>query len=76
MVKKADLNSNVKNEVGLRVRQLRKEAGMSQEVLAERCGIFRTYLSRVESGMANVSITVLASLATVCGVKVQALFDK
>jgi transcriptional regulator with XRE-family HTH domain len=54
---------NYKNIVGEKVRSLRKAAGMSQEVLAERCGIFRTYLSRIESGAANPSLVVLVTLA-------------
>jgi transcriptional regulator with XRE-family HTH domain len=52
-----------KNIVGEKIRSLRKGAGLSQEVLAERCGIFRTYLSRIESGSANPSLVVLVTLA-------------
>lgn len=52
-----------KNIVGEKVRALRKSAGLSQEVLAERCSIFRTYLSRIESGSANPSLAVLVTLA-------------
>lgn len=55
--------TNYKNIVGEKVRALRKSAGLSQEVLAERCGIFRTYLSRIESGAANPSLVVLVTLA-------------
>ena len=54
---------NYKNIVGEKVRTLRKSAGLSQEVLAARCGIFRTYLSRIESGAANPSLVVLVTLA-------------
>lgn len=54
---------NYRNIVGEKVRALRKNAGLSQEVLAERCGIFRTYLSRIESGSANPSLVVLVTLA-------------
>lgn len=55
--------TNYKSIVGEKVRALRKSAGLSQEVLAERCGIFRTYLSRIESGAANPSLVVLVTLA-------------
>ena len=67
---------DVKVIVGRSVKMLRKEAGISQDVLAERCGIFRTSLSRVESGQANVTISVLAALATVLGVKINAFFEE
>jgi transcriptional regulator with XRE-family HTH domain len=55
--------TNYKNLVGSRVRALRLNADLSQEVLAERCGIFRTYLSRIESGSANPTLVVLVALA-------------
>jgi transcriptional regulator with XRE-family HTH domain len=60
-VKKNELN--YKNVVGQRVRALRLNAELSQEVLSERCGIFRTYLSRIESGSANPTLVVLVALA-------------
>ena len=60
-VKKTELN--YKNVVGARVRALRLNAELSQEVLSERCGIFRTYLSRIESGSANPTLVVLVALA-------------
>jgi transcriptional regulator with XRE-family HTH domain len=41
--------------------------------LADQCGIFRTYLSRIENGTANPTITVLASLAVALNVEIQEL---
>jgi transcriptional regulator with XRE-family HTH domain len=61
VVKKSEIN--YKNVVGSRVRALRLNADLSQEVLSERCGIFRTYLSRIESGSANPTLVVLVALA-------------
>jgi transcriptional regulator with XRE-family HTH domain len=46
---------------GNRIRELRAAAGMTQEDLAERCGLFRTYMSRIETGKAN---PVCASLVS------------
>ena len=60
--------------VGSKVRQLRKLAGLTQEETASRCGIFRTYLSRVESGTANPTISVLSELAMCFDVDVRELF--
>jgi DNA-binding XRE family transcriptional regulator len=54
---------NYKEVLGKRVRALRLESELSQESLSARCGIFRTYLSRIESGSANPSIAVMVSLA-------------
>lgn len=54
---------NYKKLVGERVKALRVANALTQEVLAERCGIFRTYLSRIESGSANPTLVVLVALA-------------
>jgi transcriptional regulator with XRE-family HTH domain len=61
--------------LGQRVKQLRAEQELTQEELADRCGMFRTYMSRIESGAANPTLTMLYSLAAALNVPVQALFD-
>ena len=43
--------------LGLRIKQLRAEYQLTQEELADRCGLFRTYMSRIESGLANPTLT-------------------
>lgn len=48
---------------------------MTQEDLSERCGLFRTYMSRIETGQANPTLTMVQALATSLGVPVVALFD-
>lgn len=69
-------DDDMKVIVGRQVRQLRIEAGLTQDVVSERCGIFRTYLSRIECGNANPTVTVLVALAATLNVKVQELFNK
>ena len=59
---------NYKLIVGKRIKCLRQDAEISQEVLSERCGIYRTYLSRIESGSANPTLLVLVALADSLGV--------
>lgn len=49
--------------LGLRVKELRAEKKITQEELADRCDLFRTYMSRIESGLANPTLTVLHTLA-------------
>ena len=44
-------------------RAQRERAGVSQERLAERAGIHRTYLSMIERGASNPTLTVIAALA-------------
>jgi transcriptional regulator with XRE-family HTH domain len=60
---------DIRDIVGRHVRRLRTEANLTQQVLSDKCGIYRTYLSRIESGDANLSIAVLATLAEVLDVE-------
>jgi transcriptional regulator with XRE-family HTH domain len=59
---------------GACVRRLRLERGYTQEVFAERCGFFRTYLSRVETGRANPTLNAIEVIAVALGLSVVALF--
>jgi transcriptional regulator with XRE-family HTH domain len=61
-------------DFGNRIRALRMAAAMTQEDLADRCGLFRTYMSRIETGKANPTLTMIHSLADSLGVHVTALF--
>jgi transcriptional regulator with XRE-family HTH domain len=63
-----------KRIVGRQVRKLRLKAGLTQDVLSERCGIYRTYLSRIEAGSANPTLLVMIALASTLGVHVCELF--
>jgi transcriptional regulator with XRE-family HTH domain len=56
--------------LGQKVKELRAGKGMTQEELAERCEMFRTYLSRIESGQASPTLTALHGLAHGLGVSV------
>lgn len=55
--------SDVLVRFGLRVRQLRREKGLSQEAFADRCGLDRTYMSGIERGRRNVSLRNIHVLA-------------
>ena len=45
------------------VKRLRTAAGLSQEALADRAGLHRTYISSIERGERNVSIENIFALA-------------
>jgi transcriptional regulator with XRE-family HTH domain len=61
-------------KLGACVRQLRLERGYTQEAFAERCGFFRTYLSRVETGRANPTLNAIEVMAVALGLTVVELF--
>lgn len=60
---------------GLRLRLLRKEASLSQEALADRCGLDRTYMSGIERGKRNVSLRNIEVLARALDISISALTD-
>lgn len=48
---------------GAKLRQIRKENDVSQEALAEKAGLTRSYIGRIDRGMINVSLATLYKLA-------------
>ena len=61
--------------IGTNIRMLRAAKGLSQEELAFRAGIDRSYLSEVESGYKNLSVNVLDQIAAALGVEIARMFD-
>lgn len=61
--------------LGRRVRQLRDAKGWSQERLAERAEIDRSYLAGIESGARNPSLKALDRLAAALDIRLAGLFD-
>lgn len=54
--------------VGRNAARIRKEKGLTQEQLAERCGLSQQYLSGLERGRRNPTIVTLYEIATALGV--------
>jgi len=54
-------NANV--TLGKIISDLRKSAGISQEELADRASIHRTYVSQLERGLKSPTIAILVKLA-------------
>ncbi len=54
--------------LGDRLRHLRRAAGLSQQALAERAGLDRTYVSAIERGRQNVTLAAVLRLAEALGV--------
>ena len=50
---------DIKEKVGQRIRFLRKELTISQEALALKSEVDRTYMTDVENGRRNVSLEIL-----------------
>jgi transcriptional regulator with XRE-family HTH domain len=54
---------DIRQRLGLNLRRERVERGWSQEEFADRAGIHRTYVSDLERGSRNPTITVVEKLA-------------
>ena len=54
---------DIQQSFGLRVQQLRKATGMSQEKFALSIDMDRTYLASVEAGKRNISINNIKKIA-------------
>jgi transcriptional regulator with XRE-family HTH domain len=57
------------------LRRLRTKRGLSQQGLAERSGLSREYVARLETGQHNPSLATLQKLAKALGVPVTALLE-
>ena len=62
------LETDIRVLFGRRLRELRKERGLSQEELAFRAGLHRTYVSSAERGERNVALINIERLARALGV--------
>jgi transcriptional regulator with XRE-family HTH domain len=62
--------------LGKAIREIRLAAGVSQEELAARCGLDRTYLSGVERGVRNPTVSVVEKIASGLGVSLADLFNR
>ncbi len=61
-------NQDIKHSIGVRVREIRKSRGLTQERLAEIAGITYKYLGLIERGRTNPSIDTLLGIANGLGI--------
>lgn len=61
--------------LGEKIRELRREKGLSQEEFAFQCNLDRTYISDVERGKRNISIINLRNIADALEVPLSKLFE-
>lgn len=67
--------NDIRARFGRRVRELREARGLSQEQLATRAGLHRTYVSSAERGERNVALINIGKLAKALGVDIRDLFQ-
>jgi transcriptional regulator with XRE-family HTH domain len=66
---------DIQVKFGKAIREYRIKKGISQEQLAELCGLHRTYISDVERGERNVSLLNIEKICKALGVKISTVFE-
>lgn len=65
---------DIQKKFGERVKELRQKMGISQEDLAYKAGLHRTYIGMIERGEKNITIKNIEKLAKALDVKIPLLF--
>ncbi len=69
------MNTKILKNFGEQVKLKRKQASLSQEELAEKLNIHRTYISFIERGQRNPSLLMIFKISRALKIKLPVLFD-
>ncbi len=69
------MKKDPRKALGERVRALRQAANLSQEELAEACGLHRTYVGAIERGERNISLLNIIALSRALRIKPSSLLE-
>lgn len=62
--------------LGRRLRQLREERGLTQQDAAEKMAVHAKHISRLETGVTNVTFATLVAASVAYAVPLRALFEE
>lgn len=65
----------IAKQLGERIKELRKETGLSQEKFALKIDMDRTYFAIVESGKRNISLYNIEKIAKGLNISISKLFE-
>lgn len=68
--------SELSQIIGKRLRAARLAAQLSQETLAERCGLHPSYIGQLERGEKNATIESIQKIAGGLGITISSLFEQ
>ncbi len=60
---------------GKKIREVRVKRGLSQEALADRANVHRTYIGMVERAEKNITLLNIQKLAKALKIDIRELFD-
>lgn len=58
---------SIEERLGNAIRERRESLGLSQEALAEKCDLHRTYISQLERGLKSPTVRTLTQIAEKIG---------
>ncbi|MBR5506545.1 MAG: helix-turn-helix transcriptional regulator [Clostridia bacterium] len=61
--------------IGLNILHYRKEQGLTQIQLAEKCNISRTYMQKIETAACSCTLDTLIDISEALNIKLKDLFD-
>lgn len=67
--------SEIQKRLGKKISEFRKKRDLSQEELAFKSGLHRTYISDVERGSRNISIKNIEKISKALGISAAELLD-
>lgn len=70
------MDKDILIEFGKRVREERLKQHLSQEQLAEKAGVHRTYIGMIERAEKNITLGNIHKIAQAFGVSVASLFQE
>lgn len=73
---KRKAGQDIRIRFGVAVRKRRSELGISQEELAGRAELHRTYIADIERGTRNVSLLNIEKIAKGLGLRIEDLFGR
>jgi transcriptional regulator with XRE-family HTH domain len=68
-------DSDILKKFGDRVRELRKQLNLSQENLAEKAGLHRTYIGMIERAEKNITLINIEKIANALNVNIKELLN-
>lgn len=68
-------NENTIKKLGHKIRIIRTDRGFTQEILAEKADLNRSFVGLLERGQTNITIKNLEQIANALDVEVKMLFD-
>lgn len=69
------MSNESRQQLGQNIRKLRKKMGLSQEKLAEKANLHRTYVGAVERGERNISLDNILAIAHALDVSASELLE-